>query len=117
MSLNAIASYLRNLLLLHPPYFTNALFIIYLHSFFPQTGSSPEPQASPMAKAPQHTLTVSSAGIQFPVSIQLQSPGRMVQGAQGQLAILGSTVKQQQASRQQGDDQQEGVASDGFASD
>ena len=63
-----------------------------------------------MAKAPQHTVTVSSAGIQGPVSIQLQSPGRMVQGAQGQLATLGSTVKQQQASRQQGDDQQEAIS-------
>ena len=63
-----------------------------------------------MAKAPQHTVTVSSAGIQGPVSIQLQSPGRLVQGAQGQLATLVSTVKQQQASGQQGDNQQEAIS-------
>ena len=63
-----------------------------------------------MAKAQQHTVTVSSAGIQGPVSIQLQSPGRLVQGAQGQLATLVSTVKQQQASGQQGDNQQEAIS-------
>ena len=61
--------------------------------------------------AKQHTVTVSSAGIQGPVSIQLQSPGRLVQGAQGQLATLVSTVKQQQASGQQGgDNQQEAIS-------
>jgi len=75
-----------------------------------QTGSSPAPQVSPMAKAQQHTVTVSSAGIQGPVSIQLQSPGRLVQGAQGQLATLVSTVKQQQASGQQGENQQEAIS-------
>ena len=63
-----------------------------------------------MAKAQQHTVTVSSAGIQGPVSIQLQSPGRLVQGAQGQLATLVSTVKQQQASGQQGENQQEAIS-------
>ena len=81
--------------------------------FVPQTGSSPAPQPSPMAKPAQHTVTVSSAGIQGPVSIQLQSPGgqgRLVQGAQGQLATLVSTVKQQQASGQQGDNQQEAIS-------